>query len=34
MATETELAIEAFVATNPNQRRSFVAHLVFRERSD
>jgi hypothetical protein len=34
MATETELAIEAFEATNPNQRRSFAAHLVFRERND
>ncbi len=34
LATETELAIEAFEATNPNQRRSFAAHLVFRERND
>ena len=34
MAIETELAIEAFVAANPNQRRSFAAHLVFRERND
>ena len=34
LATETESAIEAFEATNPSQRRSFAAHLIFRERSD
>ena len=34
MSTETALAIEAFEATNSNYRRSFAAHLIFRERSD
>ena len=34
LATETESAIEAFEATNANQRRSFAAHLIFRERND
>ncbi len=34
LATETGSAIEAFEAANPNQRRSFAAHLVFRERND
>ena len=34
MATETELTIRAFEAAEPTQRRSFAAHLLFRERSD
>ena len=34
MATETELTIRAFEAADPAQRRSFAAHLLFRERSD
>jgi hypothetical protein len=34
LATETEVAIRAFEAANPTQRRSFAAHLPFRERID
>ena len=34
LATETEVAIRAFEAANLNQRRSFAAHLPFRERID
>ena len=34
LATETEAAIRAFEAANLNQRRSFAAHLLFRERID
>ena len=34
LATEMESAIQAFEAANLNRRRSFAAHLVFRERND
>ena len=34
LATETEAAIRAFEAANLNLRRSFAAHLLFRERID
>ena len=34
LATETEAAIRAFEAATLSQRRSFAAHLLFRERID